>query len=365
MTFGFVINHGPRPNSPDIMNNSSDTGRESLRNNLRHLYGAVSYTHLPKDKNIEYSKQEIELQEEKNTLLPENENNKNQEDIKHVGIEDNGEKKTQITKKTEELSKKTEELLAKNKESLKEDLNNKIDDGCKRLEETIKRCGEETKESVKETREESIIDNKPETEEVPKDKNTEQVSPKPKDNGIKKQIIKKMEERRMIHPKKVRIMREILEMTRSGLVNFINHPIINQRTMINSKKYKKNFMKMFEVTLYATERKNFTKRVIRLNTPRKGIPINRSMTPTVIEIPGTNLGSKPDDKAMDPKGNTIRRATKRKWQRQSTGRELTETELVPNTTTDSKVNEDLVAAKWKKKNLSLIHISGRRRNELP
>ena len=29
-----VINHGPRPNSPDIMNNSSDTGRESLRNNF-------------------------------------------------------------------------------------------------------------------------------------------------------------------------------------------------------------------------------------------------------------------------------------------------------------------------------------------
>ena len=56
----------------------------------------------PKDKKIEYSKQEIELQEEKNTLLPEDENNKNQEDIKHVGIEDNGEKKTQITKKTEE-----------------------------------------------------------------------------------------------------------------------------------------------------------------------------------------------------------------------------------------------------------------------
>ena len=33
-TFGFVINNGPRPNSPDIMNNSSDTGRESLRNNF-------------------------------------------------------------------------------------------------------------------------------------------------------------------------------------------------------------------------------------------------------------------------------------------------------------------------------------------
>ena len=103
---------------------------------------------------------------------------------------------------------------------------------------------------------------------------------------------------------------------------------------------------MFEVTHHATGRKNFTKKVIRLNTPRKGI-LNKSTTPTIIEMPGTNLGRKPDDKAMDPKGNTIRRATKRKWKRQSTGKELAETELVPNTTTDSKVNEVLVAAKWK------------------
>ena len=35
-TFGLVINHGPWPNSPDNMNHTSDTGRQS----------PVSYTHL-------------------------------------------------------------------------------------------------------------------------------------------------------------------------------------------------------------------------------------------------------------------------------------------------------------------------------
>ena len=106
-------------------------------------------------------------------------------------------------------------------------------------------------------------------------------------------------------------------------------------------------MKVFEVTHHATGRKTFTKRVIRLDTPRKGILINGSTTPIIIETPGTNLGSKPDDKAMDPKSNTIRRATKRKWRRQSTGKEFAETALVPNTTTESKRLEELIAAKWK------------------
>ena len=33
-TFGLAINHGPRPNSPDNLNHTTDTGCESLRNML-------------------------------------------------------------------------------------------------------------------------------------------------------------------------------------------------------------------------------------------------------------------------------------------------------------------------------------------
>ena len=142
-----------------------------------------------------------------------------------------------------------------------------------------------------------------------------------KDNGIKNQLSKKTEERRTIRPKKVRTTREILEMIRSSLVNLINHPIINHRKAINGKKYEKNFIEMSEVNHHATERKNLTNRVVKLITPRKGIFLNRSMTSSIIEIPGTHLGSKPDDKAVDSKSNTIRKATKEKWQRPSTGKE--------------------------------------------
>ena len=233
----------------------------------------------------------------------------------------------------EENRKTTEELCQKMNDNFKE-TNKKLDD----LNKTIK-----------EWREEIRNDNKPKTEEVPKDKNMEHGNQKTEENGIKNQIIKKTEERRMIRPKKVRITREILEMTRSGLINFINHPIINHRKAINGKKYEKNFMKIFEVDHHATVRKNFTKRVVRLNTPRKGIFLNRSMTSSIIKIPGTRLGSKPNAEAIDSKSNTIRKATKEKLQHQSTGKELTETESVQNTNTGLKLKETLVKMKWNDK----------------
>ena len=149
----------------------------------------------------------------------------------------------------------------------------------------------------------------------------------------------------------------IRDRTRSGLINFINHPMINHRTTINGKKYKKNFIKMFEVNHHATVRRNFTNRVVKLNTPRKKILLKRSMTSSIIEIPGTHLGGKPDDKAIDSTCNTIRSVTKEKLQRQSTGKESTETELVQNTNTGLKLKETLVTMKWKDK-MIVRYVSG-------
>ena len=87
-------------------------------------------------------------------------------------IEANNKTMETLSQRMEENTNKSIESLNRNMESL----NKKLDDYCN---------------SLKEAKEEIRIDNKPETEEVPEDKNTEQVSPKTEDNGEKKtQIIK-------------------------------------------------------------------------------------------------------------------------------------------------------------------------------
>ena len=58
------------------------------------------------------------------------------------------------------------------------------------------------------------------------------MSPKIKNNEEKNKIIKKTgekktEERRIIRPKKTRVTKELIEMTRSGLINMINFPVID------------------------------------------------------------------------------------------------------------------------------------------
>ena len=84
-----------------------------------------------------------------------------------------------------------------------------MNDGFKKmrenLEETNKKLDDfnrSIKNSFKEVREGIRNDSKPKTEEIPKDENTEQVSPKTEENGIKNQLIKKTEERRMMRPRK-------------------------------------------------------------------------------------------------------------------------------------------------------------------
>ena len=96
-------------------------------------------------------------------------------------------------------------------------------------------------------------DNQMEVKGLPEDKNREQVSPKHRDIGSKNKIIKKTGEketniRRIIHPKKTRITKEIVEMTRSGLINMINFPIIDRREGIYMKEYRRSFMKTVSYT---------------------------------------------------------------------------------------------------------------------
>ena len=51
--------------------------------------------------------------------------------------------------------------------------------------------------------------------------------------GVKKQIIKKTKERRIIHPKKLRNTQEGLDMIRSGLINVFNLTIVNYLSLIH------------------------------------------------------------------------------------------------------------------------------------
>ena len=128
-----------------------------------------------------------------------------------------------VKRMMEENCKKIESLMKKRTE----ELGQIIDDGYKRMREII--------------RGELRNDNNSEAEEVPEDKNMEQVSPKPEDNEERRtQIIKKTEEKKMkvrgiICPKKTRITKELIEMNRSGLINMINFPIIDRREGIYMK----------------------------------------------------------------------------------------------------------------------------------
>ena len=156
----------------------------------------------------------------------------------------------ETNKNAESLNKNIESLKEENRknlESLKEDNRKNAEKLCQVMKDSFKKLREDLKESFEKTRDEIRNDNKPETEEIPKEENMEQMNPKTEDNGIKDQIIKKTEGRRMIRPKKVRLTWEILEMTRNGLIYFINHPIIDHRIITNGKKYDKNLIKALEV----------------------------------------------------------------------------------------------------------------------
>ena len=200
----------------------------------------------------------------------------------------------------EEGQRKTEELLEKRMATMKEDLsaelgekidkcNRKLDQMNKRMKgddkeivesintvmkddykqsgKAIKRCREETEENVKKIRREIIVDDRREIEEIPENKNTEPTNPEPKENrGKKIQMIKdkeeaKMEERRTLRPRKARVTKELTEMTRNGLINVVNIPIINREEGIFRKEYRRRIMEIDEKENYITTKKKMTNRI--------------------------------------------------------------------------------------------------------
>ena len=72
-----------------------------------------------------------------------------------------------------------------------------------------------------------------------------------------------MEERRTMRPRKTRVTKELIEMTRGGLINMINLPIINHEEGVFRKEYRRSFMKMDEEENYVTTRKKITNKIFQ------------------------------------------------------------------------------------------------------
>ena len=180
--------------------------------------------------------------------------------------------KAQETELLEKMREMMEENCKKMVESIKED-NRLFRESISRSIESTIEDGRKFRERLRKEREQSmeqssqkIEDNEPQTEELPEDENMEQVSPKPEDGGEKEtQIIKKMEERRIIRPKKTRVTKELIEMTRSGLINMINFPVINREEGIYRKEYRRSFRKMDEEKKCATTKKTINVKVLKAN----------------------------------------------------------------------------------------------------
>ena len=149
--------------------------------------------------------------------------------------------------------------LSQKADTYKEETNKKMDSGFKNLDETLN----STSEGTKEDQSALLSEEKPNREK-------EKIMPiEINIKGVKKQIIKKTKERRIIRLNKRKNTREEVDMIKSGLVNVLNLPIINYRGLTVLKSY----------------RKNLTKSIFKLN-----IPVNkRSVTSPVNDISSTYL----------------------------------------------------------------------------
>ena len=69
--------------------------------------------------------------------------------------------------------------------------------------------------------------------------------------------------------------------------------------MTNGRKYDKNLIKAFEVDHHVIRKRNSIKRVVKVNTPRKKVLLNRSRTSSIMEMTGTPVRSKPNDGTIE------------------------------------------------------------------
>ena len=129
--------------------------------------------------------------------------------------------------------------------------------------------------------EELVAENKGDSKAlVPEDtphRNKENIQPKEaivkneKNKIIKRTGEKETKIKRIIRSTKTRITKEILEMTRSGLINFVDNPIVRRRTRTNGRKNEQNFIKILNINHHKTVSKNLNKNTVKLKIPTNKI----------------------------------------------------------------------------------------------
>ena len=74
-----------------------------------------------------------------------------------------------------------------------------------------------------------------------------------------------------MRPKKTRVTKELIEMTRGGLINMINLPIVDHEVGIYGKEYPRSFMKMDEEENYVTTKKNITNKIFQAKISKRRV----------------------------------------------------------------------------------------------
>ena len=87
----------------------------------------------------------------------------------------------------------------------------------------------------------------------------------------------------------------IRDRTRSGLINFVDNPIIRHRARINGKKYEQNFIKILKVNHHKIVNKNLNKDIFKSNMPISEIHQTMSVIPSMNHRPLKYLTNNPEN----------------------------------------------------------------------
>ena len=128
-------------------------------------------------------------------------------------------------------------------------------------------------------------------------------------------------------------------MTTSGLINFMDNPIINHRARINGKKYERNFIKILKVN-HTIVNKDLNKDIFKLNVPTSEIHQTMSVIFSINNRPLKYLINNPDDGMIK-----IVLKTSDYFMLEDLQYLLIKNELT--ITTDLKLKETLITTKWK------------------
>ena len=193
---------------------------------------------IPNNKKLEQSNMQIKeeivkVKQQKKMPEPTQKEDMSVKDMLRIIMERNKQIHKKQDKMREDNKRHHETLMKQIDESIRK-LEETRDSGFKNLNETL----DSTSEGIKEDQNALLSANKSNRD---KEKMMHiEINIK----GVKKQIIKKTKEWRIIHPKKFRNTREGLDMIRSGLINVFNLTIVNYRERTELKNYRKNLINM-------------------------------------------------------------------------------------------------------------------------